>query len=74
MLPALWAAGIRESINLIASRQTAAHNALRGVGYDSDTLRQQGAVGGKEISNKYMLCAAVGLIARRYQVYLLRWA
>ena len=41
-----------------------APGALRGVGYDSDTLRQQGAVGGKEISNKYMLCAAVGLIAR----------
>ena len=28
-----------------------APGAPRGVGYDSDTLRQQGAIGGKEISN-----------------------
>ena len=41
------------------------------MGYDSDTLRQQGAVGGKEISNKYMLCAAVGLLARLCKV---RWS
>ena len=46
-----------------------APGAARGVRYDSDTLRKQGAIGGNEISNKYMLCAAVGLIARRCQVH-----